>query len=144
MLPRPNCCLLIATMRAPECASFSLPGLVFTTKLDWKPYVQSVAKQASQRVGSLFRSQRYLTPETIMYLNKATILPMYGVLLPYLEWCPQPGGLNLLDRVQRRLVNLIGPVLLSTLQPLFHRRVVASLSFFTSIIMGDVPRNCHL
>ena len=43
---------------------------------------------------------------------------------------PQSGCLDSLDRVQRRLVNLIEPVLSSTLQPLYHRRVVASLSLF--------------
>ena len=51
-----------------ESASFRLLGLTFTPKLDWKPYIQSIAKQASQRVGSLYRSQRFLTPETILLL----------------------------------------------------------------------------
>ena len=96
-LPRPNYCLLIATesiliplndIGLPECASFCLLGLVFTPKLDWKLLSSLVAKQASQRVGSLFRFQRYLTPETILYFYKDTIphvwstaAPIFGVVL---------------------------------------------------------------
>ena len=53
------------------CASFCLLGLVFTPKLDRKPcihpsisypYVQSIAKQASQIVGSHLRDTLHLRP----------------------------------------------------------------------------------
>ena len=121
----------------PESSSFRLLGLVFTPKLDWKPYVQSIAKQASKRVGSLFRSQRYLTPESILYLYKATIRPCMEYCSHIWGGAPQSGCLDLLDRVQRRLVNLIGPVLSSTLQPLSHRRDVASLSLFYKYYHGN-------
>ena len=43
---------------------------------------------------------------------------------------PKTGGLDLLDRVQKRIVNLIGPELSVGLQSLLHRRIVASLSLF--------------
>ena len=96
----------------PECASFRLLGLVFTPKFDWKPHVQSVAKQASQRV----RSQRYLAPETILYFYKGTICPCKECCSHIWGGASQSGCLDLLDRdQQRRLVNLIGPVLSSTL-----------------------------
>ena len=69
--PRADCCVLITTessliplkmndIELPESASFLLLEFVFAPKLDWKLYVQSAAKQSSQRVGSLFQSQRYL------------------------------------------------------------------------------------
>ena len=81
-------------------------------------------------LGLLFRSQRYITPETILYLNKATIRPCMEYCSYSWGGAPRSGCLNFLDRVQRSLVNLIGPVLLSTLQSLSHRRVVATLSLF--------------
>ena len=104
----------------------------------------------SQRVGSLFRSQRYLTPETIMYLYKGTIRPCMEYCSHIWGGAPQSGRLDLLDRVQRRLVNLIGHVLSSTLQPPSHRRVVASLSLFYKYYHGRcshelpslVPHRC--
>ena len=34
----------INDIELPECVSFHLLGLVFTPKLDWKPYIQSVAR----------------------------------------------------------------------------------------------------
>ena len=61
---------------SPECDTFRL-GLVFIPKLDWKPYAQSVAKQALQRVWSLFRSQRYLTPETILFWAYGVVVSMF-------------------------------------------------------------------
>ena len=95
----------------PENVSFCLLGLVFTHKLDWKHYVQSVAKQTSQRFGSLFQSQTYIPPETILYLYKATIRACMEYCSYIWDGVPQYGCLDLLDTVQRRLVNLIGPVL---------------------------------
>ena len=101
MLPRPNCCLLITTMKHLDSLSVLVSvflDLFFTPKLDWKPYVQSVPKQASQRVGSLFRSWRYLTRETIQYLYKATICPCMGCCSHIWGGAPQSGCLDLLDR----------------------------------------------
>ena len=120
----------------PNNASFRLLRLVFTPNLDWKSYVQSVAKQASQRVRSLFRSLIYLTPETILYLYKATTPPCMEYCSHIWSGAPKPGCLDLHDRVHRKLVNLIGIVLSSTPQPLSHRRVVASLSLFYKYYHG--------
>ena len=49
------------------------------------PYVHFVAKQAWQRVGPLFRSERYLTAETIVYLDEATSGPC-------MEYCSHTWG----------------------------------------------------
>ena len=69
------CPISMSGKQLEDSDSFRLLGVTFTPKLDWRPYIQSVAKQASQRVGSLFRSQRYLTKESLLYLYKATIRP---------------------------------------------------------------------
>ena len=46
-------------------------------------------------------------------------------------WAGAPVSvLNMLDRIQRRVINMVGPKLSSNLQSLSHRRDVASLSLF--------------
>ena len=52
----------------PEETSFRLLGLTFTRSMHWKPHIHSVAKAAARKVGSLYRAQRFLTPESILYL----------------------------------------------------------------------------
>ena len=62
-----------------EETSFRLLGLTFTPTMDWKPYIQSIAKAASRKVGSLFRAHL-----VSLQVHHST---MYGVLFPYLGWC---------------------------------------------------------
>ena len=76
---------LLSSTELHEETSFRLLGLTFTPTMDWKPYIQSIAKAASRKVGSLFRAQCFLSPESILYqVHHST---MYGVLFPYLGWC---------------------------------------------------------
>ena len=76
-------------------------------------------------------------------------MPLQGILCiykstirPCLEYCchiwagAPISSLNILDRVQRRLFNLLGENLYSKLQPLSHRREVASLSLFYRYFHG--------
>ena len=58
---------------------------------------------------------------------------MYGVLFQYLGWSSRSHGVDLLDRVLKRVVSLVGSGLSSDLPSLSHRRDVASLT------MGNVP-----
>jgi len=53
----------------PESPSFGLLGLSFCKNLSWTDYITSIAKSASMKIGSLFRSRAYLTNEAIMYLQ---------------------------------------------------------------------------
>ena len=114
----------------PEETSFRLLGLTFTQSMDWKPYIQSIAKAASRKVGSLYGAQRFLTPESILYLYKSTIRPCMEYCCHIWGGAPRSQGLDLLDRVQKRVVNLVGPELSADLHALSHRRDVASLSLF--------------
>ena len=41
----------------PEETSFCLLGLIFTRSMDWKPYIQSIAKAALRKMSSLYRAQ---------------------------------------------------------------------------------------
>ena len=113
-----------------EASSFDrLLGLKITPDLKWNEYIGEVAKVAGKMVGSLFRSRRYLSPASILYLYKSQIRPK-------MEYCCHIWGgaaqtsLSCLDRVQRRLRYLVGDELFSTLPPLVHRRNVSSLSLF--------------
>ena len=119
----------------PENDSFRLLGLTFSKSLTWNEYVETIAKSAAQKVGSLYRARAYLTPESILYLYKASIRPCMEYCCHL--WAGAPAHLlNLLDRIQNRVSNMIGPQLSLKLQPLSHRRDVASLSLFYKYFHG--------
>ena len=119
----------------PENNSFRLLGLTFSNSLTWNEYVEAIAKSAAQKVGSLYRARAYLTPECILYLYKASIRPCMEYCCHL--WAGAPAHLlNLLDRIQNRVCNMVGPQLSLKLQPLSHRRDVASLSLFYKYFHG--------
>ena len=103
--------------------------------MDWTPYIESIALSAARKIGSLFRARAYLTPESILYLYKSTIRPC-------MEYCchiwagASCTALRALDKIQNRLLNLVGPELFSTLDSLSHRRDVASLALFYRYYYG--------
>lgn len=112
-----------------ESTSFRLVGLTISNDFSWNEYITSVAKKASMKVGTLYRARNYLSPECILHLYKSLIRPCMEYCCHI--WAGAPVTLlNLLDRIQRRVSNIIGPNLSSKLQTLAHRRNVASLSLF--------------
>ena len=119
----------------PESSDMRLLGLDFSTSATWERYITGVAKSASMRVGCLYRARKYLHPEAILYLYKTTIRPL-------MEYCSHIWAgasachLSLLDRVQRRVINLVGRELGSSLQSLAHRRTVATLTLFYRYFHG--------
>ena len=84
----------------PKCPSFHLLGVVFTPKLDWKDTLHLRPLCTSIKPPSA---------------HVSSTAPIFGVV--FHNWV-----------ALRRLVNIIGTVLSSILQPLSDRRVVASLS----------------
>ena len=70
-----------------EKSSFKMLGLTFSSKMDWGSYIISVAKTASKKIGVLIYSIKFLSLEVALYLYKST-MPMYGILLSHLGWCP--------------------------------------------------------
>ena len=111
----------------PENSNFRLLGLTFSDYFTWNTYIESIAKSAAMKVGSLFRSRNFLSPDSILCLYKA-------IIRPCMEYCchiwagASTNCLRLLDRIQRRIINLIGLNLSLQLHSLSHRRNVASLS----------------
>ena len=121
--------LQMSTNTLQEEHTISLLGLTLRSDLSWKTYIQNISKKAAQRIGSLYRASRYLPPESIMYLYKATIRPLMEHCCHLWAGAPKT-HLQLLDRVEKRVKNLIGQPLANELLPLDVRRDVASLSLF--------------
>ena len=53
-----------------EKSSFKMLGLTFSSKLDWGSCIISIAKTASQKIGALICSMKFLSPELALYLYK--------------------------------------------------------------------------
>ena len=110
-----------------EKSSFKMPGLTFSSKLDWGSYIISIAKTAFKKIGALIRFMKFLSPEVALYLYKSTIRPCMEYCCHV--WAGAPSCyLDLLDKLQKRICRIVGPSLAGSLEPLVHRRNVASLS----------------
>ena len=112
-----------------EKLSFKVLGLTFSSKLDWGSYIISVAKTACKKIGTLIRSMKFLSPEVALYLYKSTI-PTCIECCCHVWAGPPSCYLDLLDKLQKRIYRIVGPSLAASLEPLAHRRNVASLSLF--------------
>ena len=114
---------------------FKMQGLTFSSKLDWGSYIVSIAKAASKKIGALICSMKFLSPEIALYLYKSTIRPCMEYCCHV--WAGAPSCcLQLLDKLQKRISRTAGPSLAVSLEPLAHRRNVASLSLFYRYYFG--------
>ena len=57
-----------------------MQGLTLLAKLDWALTIISIAKTVPQKIGTLFRSIKFLSPEVA---NTA----IHGILLSCIGWC---------------------------------------------------------
>ena len=118
-----------------EKTFFKMLGLTFSSKLDWGSYIVSIAKAASKKIGALICSMKFLSPEIALYLYKSTIRPCMEYCCHV--WAGAPSCcLQLLDKLQKRISRTAGPSLAASLEPLAHRRNVASLSLFYRYYFG--------
>ena len=97
-------------------------GLTFSSKLDWGSYIFSIAKTASKKIGALFHSVKFLSPEVALYLSKFTI----HLCMKYCcyVWAAPSCFLELLDKLQKRICRTVGLWLAASLDPLAHRENV--------------------
>ena len=58
-----------------EKSSFKMPGLTFSSKLDWGSFIISVAKTASEKIQALSSCMKFDYSEVALYLYKSTIPP---------------------------------------------------------------------
>ena len=118
-----------------EKSSFKILGWTFFSELDWGSYIISIAKTASNKIGALIRSMKFLFPEVALYLSKSTIRPCMEYCCHV--WAGAPSCyLDLLDKLQKRICRIVGPSLAASLEPLAHRRNVASLNLFYGHYFG--------
>ena len=116
-------------------SSFKVLGLTFSSKLDWGSYIISIAKTASKKIGALIRSLKFLSPEVAPCLYKSIIRPCMEYCCHV--WAGAPScHLELLDKLEKRICRIVGPSLAASLEPLDHRRNVASLSLFYRYYFG--------
>ena len=118
-----------------EKTSFKMLGLTFSSKLDWGSYIANIVKTASKNIGTLIRSMKFLSPEVALYLYKSTIRPCMEYC--HHVWTGAPSCyLELLDKLPKWICRTVGPSLAASLEPLTHRRNVASLSLFYRYYFG--------
>ena len=118
-----------------EKISLKMLGLTFFSKYDWGPYIISIAKTASKKIGALICSMKSFSPEVALYLYKSTMRPCMEYCCHV--WTGAPSCyLELLDNLQKRICRTVAPSLAASLEPLAHRRNVASLSLFCRYYFG--------
>ena len=116
-------------------SSFKMLGLTFSSQLDWGSYFISIAKTAFKKIGTLIRSMKFLSPEVGLYLYNSTIRPCMEYYCHI--WAGAPSCyLELLDKLQKRICRTISSSFAASLEPLAHRRNVASLSLFNKYYFG--------
>ena len=112
-----------------EKPSFKMLGLTFSSKLDWGSYIASIAKTSCKKIGALIHSMKFLSPENALYLYKSTIWACMEYCCHV--WTGAPSCyLELLDNPPKHVYRTVGLSLASSLEPLAHRRNIASLSLF--------------
>ena len=118
-----------------EKSSFKILGLTFFSKLDWSSYIISIAKTASKKIGAWIRSMKFHSSEVALYIYKYTIRPRMEYCCHV--WAGAPScNLELLDKLQKQIWRTVGPSLATCLEPLTHRRNVASLGLFYRYYFG--------
>ena len=92
---------------------FRMPGLNFSSKLDWGSYIISIAKTASKKIGTLIHFMKF------MYLYKSTIQTHTEYCCHV--WAHAPSCyLELLDKLQKHIHRTDGPSLAVSLETLAH------------------------
>ena len=118
-----------------EKSSFKMLPLTFSSKVDWGSYIISIAKTPSKKIGASIRSMKFLSPEVALDLYKSTIRPWMKYCCHILAGAPS-WYLELLYKQQKRICKAVGSSFAASLEPLAHRRNVASLSPFYRYYFG--------
>ena len=94
-------------------------GLTFSSKLNWGSYIISIAKTASQKIGALICSMKFLSSEVALYLYKSNICPCREYCCHV--WAGAPNcHLELLDKLQKEISRTVSPSLAASLEPMAH------------------------
>ena len=112
-----------------------MPGLGFTSELDWGPYIISIAKTASKKIEALIHATKFLSPEVALSLYESTIQPCMEYCWHVCAGAPNC-YLELLDKVQKQICRTVGPLVAAFLEPLTHCKNVTSLRLFYRYYLG--------
>ena len=78
---------------------------------------------------------KFPSPEVALYLYKSTISPCMEYCCHV--WAGAPSCyLDMLDKLQKRICRIVGSSLAASIEPLAHRRNVASLNLFYRYYFG--------
>ena len=115
-------------------------GWIFSSKLDWGFYIISIGNTASRKIGALFRSMTFLSPEVALYLYKSTTCPRMEYSCHV--WAGTPSCyLKLLYKLQKRICRAVGPSLFTFLESLAHQQMQPAEVFSKGITLVDVHPN---
>ena len=121
-------------------SSVRLLGVNISSNLLWHDHVMSIAKQASKKLGFLYRCKSFFNAQQLCLIYKSFIRPC-------MEYCCHVWGaaakttLDLLDRVQNRAIRLINDSgITNKLDSLKHRRDVADLTIFYKYSYGHCSK----
>ena len=110
-------------------------GLTFSDNLGWGSYIISVVKTASQKIGALIRSLKFLSPEVALYLHKSTIRSCMEYCCHI--WAGAPiCYLELIDKMQKGICRTVYLSLATSLEHLTYCGNVLSLSLFYRYYFG--------
>ena len=91
-------------------------GMSFSFKLNWGSYITTIVK--TEKIEALIFSVKFLPPEVALYLYKSTIRPGMECCCHF--WTGTPSCyLDILDKLQKRVCQTVGPTLAASLSPQF-------------------------
>ena len=109
--------------------------LTFSSKLNWGPYIISIAETAHKKIEVVIHSMKFRYPKVALYLCKSTIRPCMEYCCHV--WAGAPSCyLKLLDKLQKWICMTVGPSLAGSLEPLAQGQNVASSSLFHRYYFG--------
>ena len=112
----------------PKSENIDILGVTLTENLSWTPYVKSIAKKASRKMGLLYRVRKFFTDEQLSTIYKSHVRSQLEYCSPLWSGCGTV-VLRQLDKIQNRAIRLINnPIITSEFPHLSVRRDVASLS----------------
>ena len=106
----------------------------FSFKLDWGPYIISIVKTASKKIGALIHSKKFISSELALYLYKSTIWHCMEYSCHF--WAGASCYLELLDKLPKWICRTAGHSLAVSHEPLAHCQNVASSSLFYRYYFG--------
>ena len=125
-----------------DSKTFKILGITLSPKLSWKEHLTTVAERANRQLGALRRARRYLCQNSLVTLYKSIVRSTLEYCCPL--WIGAPNvDLDLLDRIQRRGVSILGltdnDLARYGIQTLHHRRLVSGLTVFYKMVNNLAP-----